>query len=498
MTKADPELQKAAAAAARRTNLLLFAQTIFGVLRPGENLVAAPYLETLCCHLQEVAEGRDTRLLVTLPPRYLKSIMAAVIFPAWVLGRDPSLQIMVACYSDKLAKDHSLMFRRLVTSGIYRATFPSVVFADKPGPLHEYRTPQNGGRRAVTLGGTVTGLGADMIIADDLLKASEVNSEARRSEVREFFDGTLMSRFNDKRTGSAIVIQQRLHQDDLPAHLLEKEGYVHLNLPAIASQTTQHRLYHDYVWHHEEGHALCPEREDLDTLAGIRRDLGAAYFEAQYLQNPAAAGSSMLDLSRLKLIDGDAADIRFLKVIQTWDTAVKDTPDCDYNVCATFGWDGERWILADMMRQRLGFGDLKARAIQLRKQWNAEHVFVETSANGSAMVQDLRKSGFLEFITIPVNDPKTARFAPAAEWLQDGRIGILHQSAWYPDLRRELLSFPEGRFDDQVDAISLFVKRQRGRRAIDPSDDRPGVRLRNDQREERERLEFEYGAIGRA
>ena len=186
MTKIDRLFQRDAAAACRRDNLLLFAQTAFEALNPGQKLVMAEYLETLCYYLQDVENGRNSRLLVTIPPRYLKSIMAAVVFPAWVLGRTPSKQIMVACYSEKLARDHSLMFRRLVASGIYLATFPGVTFADRQGPLHEYRTPQNGGRRAVTLGGTVTGLGADLIIADDLMKASEVSSEARRSEVHTY------------------------------------------------------------------------------------------------------------------------------------------------------------------------------------------------------------------------------------------------------------------------------------------------------------------------
>lgn len=496
MTKYSPEERTALAQAARRSNLFVFLQSAFSVLHPGKELAGADYVETLCFHLQELAEGRERRLLVTLPPRYLKSVVAAIVFPAWYLGLHPEKQVVVACYGDTLARDHSLLFRKLVQSKFYRETFPGVGGVERGGRLHEFRTSRNGGRRAVTLGGAVTGLGADLIVVDDLMKASDAGSEARRSEVREFFDGTLMSRLNDKRTGAVLAIQQRLHQDDLPAHLLEKGGYAHLNLPAIARENTVHNRYFNFVWERQKGEALCPEREDLETLRQSKHDMGAGLFETQYQQDPAAGGSSMIDVSKLTLIDGKPSEFRFLKVVQCWDTAVKDNPDCDYSVCATFGWDDERWLLIDVVRERLDFGNLKSRALQLRNAWGAEHIIVEDSANGTPLVQDLRAAGFYEFTTVKVKDDKAARFGPAAEWLQDGRVGILHQSSWFGDFRRELLAFPNGCFDDQVDAISLFVKKQRGRRAVDPQRAGLGFQLREEERRKRESLERRCGVTG--
>jgi len=489
MTDQAPVDLAAKAAAARRQCLYLFLHLAFKVLFPGQKLFKADYLETLCWELQELWDGRTRRLVINMVPRNLKSIVASVVFPAWAIGRDPEKQVLVACYGDTLARDQSILFRKLTSSAFYRATFPGLRLRDRAGRLHEFRTDAGGGRRAVTLGGAVTGLGADLIVVDDLMKASDATSDARRREVREFFDQTLLSRLNDKKNGGVVAIQQRLHPDDLPAHLLEKDGYRHLNFPAVATEGCEYELYYGHSWRRAQGSVLCPGREDADTLDSIRREIGDRAFQAQYQQDPVAGGVSMVDAARLHLMPGSPDDYRFLKTVQTWDTAIKVDTDSDYSVCATFGWDGTRWVLADVLRERLEFGDLKLRALQLRWHWRAEDVIVEGAASGLALVQDMRRNAFYEFTALSVNEPKEARFAVAADWLHSGRIGILNECAWYPDLRREILDFPSGRHDDQVDAISLFVKKQRGRRAIDPEATRRS-RAR-DTRDQRRRESFE-------
>ena len=148
--------------------------------------------------------------------------------------------------------------------------------------------------------------------------------------------------------------------------------------------------------------------------------------------------------------------------------------------------------MADIVRERLEFGNPKARALQLRHRWNPEAVCVEDTVSGPMLVQELRRNGFFEFITLSVSDPKVVRFAPAAEWLQDGRFGILHQCQWYPDLRRELLAFPGGRHDDQVYAIGLFVQKMRGRRRVDPNVDRRKV-FRSTAQNRCDHCELKYG-----
>lgn len=466
MVQFDPKLARAVAQAVRRENFLLFLQGAFNVISPGKTLSKDPYLEALAFALQFAALEHGKRLMVTMPPRYLKSIAASIALPAWMLGRDPSMKIIVACYADTLAKDHARLFRRLVASDFYRTAFPYTSVVPVVNNATEFVTCQGGGRRAATVGGSLTGMGADLIIIDDVMKASDASSDARREEARRFHDETLYTRLNDKVQGSIIVVQQRLHQDDLIAHLKERERYEHLNLPAIADQPSSMSLYNGFTWEREQGEFLAPEHEGQAALDAIKADIGEAAFITQYQQDPASSGSSMLDFGKVSLLDDDPQDIRALKIVQTWDTAIKDGPNCDFSVGITFAWDGDRWVVLDVIRRRMNFGALKAAALAFYKKWSPDLIVVEDSANGSAMVSDLRKDKDISIKLLSPKGSKEERFSIATEYLESGKLVLLRSAGYFSVLRQELLAFPEGRFDDQVDAISLLVRRVRLPRPI--------------------------------
>ena len=226
-----------------------------------------------------------------------------------------------------------------------------------------------------------------------------------------------------------------------------------------------HEMYNGLTWTRNNGDALAPEHENIAALDVIRRDIGSAAFRTKYQQDPASAGSAMLDFTKVSILEEPVKNIRLLKVVQAWDTAIKDGPNCDFSVGMTFGWDDKKWIILDVQRGRMNFSDLKARAKKVHKKWNPDLVIVEDSANGTAMVMDLKKEG-MHIKTLGVDGSKEERFAIAAEWLETGKLALLGNSDYFDELRRELVSFPEGRFDDQVDAISLFVRRARLPRPI--------------------------------
>ncbi len=457
---------EATANAMRRENFYLFLRHMFPVVAPGQSLSGDDYLETLCFELKQAAETPGGRLMVTMPPRYLKSIAASFLQPAWLIGRDPKLKIIVASYGEKLTQNHARMFGAVVASRRYQRVFPHMSAKPKVNSVTEFTTAAGGGRRTATVGGAITGIGADLIIIDDIMKASDASSEAAREEARRYHDETLYSRLNNKAEGSIIVVQQRLHQDDLIAHLLEKGTYRHLNLPALAERPAQNDLYNGFTWSRDVGDPLAPGRENTAALDIIRGDVGEAAFRTQYQQDPASAGSPMLDFFKVRVLDKSASDIRILKTVQAWDTAVKDGPNCDYSVGMTFGWDDGRWVLLDVQRRRMNFADLKACARKMYEKWQPELAIVEDSANGSALYVDLRGEGIL-IKPFGVSGSKEERFSVAAEWLESGKIALLRNTDYFEDLRRELLGFPQGRFDDQVDTISLFVRRARIRAPMD-------------------------------
>ena len=164
-------------------------------------------------------------------------------------------------------------------------------------------TTERGFRLATSVGGVLTGRGADFIIIDDPLKPDEALSETQRKAVNEWYDHTLISRLNNKRDGCIILIMQRLHEDDLVGHVLQQGDWRVLKFPAIAEENETHVIQTPYgrkVFHRKEGEALHPEREPLEVLAQIREIQGEYNFAGQYQQAPAPLGGGMVNAEWFK------------------------------------------------------------------------------------------------------------------------------------------------------------------------------------------------------
>ena len=169
----------------------------------------APHIELIAAKLDACRQGQVRRLIINVPPRHLKSLCASVAFPAWCLGHDPAAQIICASYGQDLADKFARDCRRIMASTWYLQLF-STRLGDRH-PVHDFATTAQGTRMATSVGGVLTGRGADMIIIDDALKPDEALSESRRNAVNEWYDNTLLSRLNDKARGCIIIIMQQLH-----------------------------------------------------------------------------------------------------------------------------------------------------------------------------------------------------------------------------------------------------------------------------------------------
>jgi hypothetical protein len=154
-------------------------------------------------------------------PRQLKSHLASIAFPAWWLGHNPAGHVICASYGQDLAEKMARDCRRIIASPWYQALFRTRL-ADRQA-VYDFATTAQGTRLSTSVGGVLTGRGADLIIIDDPLKPDEALSASRRKGVNEWYDHTLLSRLNDKAQGCIIIIMQRLHQDDLVGHVLEQE-----------------------------------------------------------------------------------------------------------------------------------------------------------------------------------------------------------------------------------------------------------------------------------
>jgi hypothetical protein len=189
------------------------------------------------------------------------------------LGHNPSTSIICASYAQDLADKLAGDCRSLMTSDWYQGLFPSTRLAARRSMLNDYMTTKNGFRLSTSVGGVLTGRGADFIVVDDALKPDAALSETQRNSANDWFDHTVVTRLNDKRSGCIIVIMQRLHESDLVGHVLEQGGWYLLRFPAIAEENEHHTIqtpYGERTFMRREGEALHPERESLELLARMR------------------------------------------------------------------------------------------------------------------------------------------------------------------------------------------------------------------------------------
>ena len=194
-----------------RRDFVSFALRSFRELNPRTPFAMNLHIELIAAKLAGVRDGRIRRLLVNLPPRHLKSLLASVAFPAWCLGHDPSAQLLCVSYAQDLADKLSRDCRQILASGWYRAIFPTRLSPQRAA-MPEFATTAQGCRLATSVGGVLTGRGADIIVIDDPLKPEEALSQTRREAANEWFDHTLYSRLNDKLTGAIVLIMHRLHE----------------------------------------------------------------------------------------------------------------------------------------------------------------------------------------------------------------------------------------------------------------------------------------------
>ena len=302
-------------------------------------------------------------------------------------GQDPTLRVIVASYSAELAADLHRQFRMIVQSPWYRKTFPNVVW--KKDNSLEFVTSRGGGRNATSVGGTLTGRGADLIIVDDPLNATESASEAARRKVIEWFTGTLLSRLNDKTRNPIIVVAQRLHEDDLPGHLLRTGGWRHLCLPAIA--TTRQRIAISrrkfYVRH--PGEALHERREPLKTLERIRAEIGSLKFLTQYQQEPVPLEGNLVRREWFKRYDQLPQKTYNMRMVQSWDVAATTGGGSDYSVCITALVGNSDYYLINVFCARLAYPDLRRKVIALAGEYHADTILIEDAGFGLSLKQDL-------------------------------------------------------------------------------------------------------------
>ncbi len=440
-----------------RRDLDAFTARCFYELNPTTEFMPNWHIQVVTSALEACRRGEITRLIINQPPRSLKSHGGSIAFPAWLLGHDPSAQIIVASYAQELANKHALDCRTILSSRWFQALFPRTRLSPERQAVPEFRTTLKGFRLSTSVGGLLTGRGADYIIIDDPLKPDEALSDTQRKAVNDWFDNTLYSRLNNKQTGRIILIMQRLHEDDLVGHVLDMEPWTVIRFPAIADEDETHVIQTPYGlrrFKRRAGTALHPEREPLEVLNHLREALGEYNFSGQYQQAPTPLGGGLVKAEWFKTYTAADLPPEFEMVFQSWDTANKPTELSNYSVCTTWGIKNKHLYLLHVSRKRLGYPELKRAVRDQAEAFGAKTVLIEDAASGTQLIQDLISEGMHSVKKYETKLDKVMRMNSVTSTIENGFVHIPDKAAWLPEYLHELATFPKGKYDDQVDSTS--------------------------------------------
>lgn len=439
-----------------REDLYFFSRWMF-MQRKGFKWQRARHHQLICDALMRVFRGECKRLIINIPPRYSKTELAVVNFIAWAMGKVPDAEFIHTSYATPLAVNNSTMVRNLVQHEGYRAVFPDAHLATDAG--HHWKTTKGGVLYATGTGGTITGFGAGKhragfggaIIIDDPHKADEAKSDTIRKSVIDWFQTTLESRQNDPGTTPIIVIMQRLHEKDLAGWLLgdRKPGG-----PAVAGGNGE-------VWEslslsawNDDGTPLWPEKHDADML---RRMEGAKpyVFAGQYRQSPAPPDGGVIKPDLIQVVDALPSSV--VEWCRGWDLGA--TTDGDYTVGGKLGRlaDG-RYIIADVARDRLGSAERNAMMKNVADR-DGRGIIKQSIPQDPGQAGKSQVSSFAQLLAghkihfSPESGDKETRADPLASQINAGNVLML-RAGWNDALIDEMRLFPNGAFDDQVDALS--------------------------------------------
>lgn len=405
---------------------------------------------------QDVRDKKSPRLMLFMPPRHGKSTIASVNFPAWHIGQYPRHEIIACSYSSSLAMSFSRKVREQLRSKSYQQTFVDAKLDPKSQSAETWSTTAGGGYVAAGVSGPITGKGAHILIIDDPVKnREEAESENQQRLVYDWYTSTAYTRLAPG--GGVLIILTRWHDLDLAGQLLEAEKHGGdkwevVRYPAIATEEEEFR---------HVGEALHPDRYSAQALEQIRRAVGPRDFEALYQQNPVPDSGDYFKREDFQYYDRETLDMDKLHVYQAWDLAIGQKEQNDYSVGITIGFDQmENIYILDVVRGRWRANDLVEKILDQYALWKPSIVGIERGHIEMAIGPFLRKRiAERRLYSIYVADlsagrrDKQLRARSIQGRIQQGKV-FFPKDLKGETLIAEMLRFPNGAHDDQVDALA--------------------------------------------
>ena len=435
-----------------RLDFVSFIEAAFNLLNPGRRFFMNWHIRGLAYHLELVRLGRIKRLIINVPPRFLKSLISSIAFPAFVLGHDPTKRLLVLSYGLELAGKFAYDSQTLMSSSLYKGIFTRTRILRNAAS--EILTTQGGHRFGTSLDGSITGRGGDIIVIDDPLKLSDAESYIKREHVNDIYRNTIQSRLDDNENGAIVIVMQRLHMDDLCGTVLQHpDGWTVLQLPLIAERDEEIQIGEGSYHLRHAGDLLHPEYFPQGAVDERRSQLDERIFAAQYQQNPLQPMGDMIKRDSIQRYDHLPIRKPSHYVIQSWDTAIKADPSHDWSVGVTLLVDERRnYYVLEVLRERLLYPDLKARAISQARKYRPNKILIEDAGLGRTLIKELRAAGLPAVGVIPDGD-KWTRVSVQLEKFANRQVFLPRKAPWLSDFENEIFAFPNGGYDDQVDAL---------------------------------------------
>lgn len=427
------------------------------------------HIDAICDHLEAISTGEIKRCIIGVPPRSMKSVSTAVMWPAWDWIDNPQRRSLFSSYAHNLSKRDSARCRRVIQSPWYQARWGDrFKMTSDQNAKWRFENNKTGYRLATSVGGQLTGEGGDFVVVDDPLNSSDANSTIKRQTMLTWWSESMSTRLNDPAEGAFLIIQQRLHEQDLVGDILVKHGviedggeYVFLCLPARYETNHPHRWFRDP--RKEDGELLWPSHVPDKALRALEAALGSYAAAAQLQQRPAPREGGLFKRSWFPLVRVLPPDLEYARGWDLASTAVQLTKsDPDYTATVLVGWSrsNRRWYIVEVKRWRENPAEIeriiKQQATEDLALGRYVKIVIPKDPGQAGKAQSEALTAMLAGFDIkaePTTGDKAQRAMPLASQCSGGNVSMFFGN-WNDEFLNEMTGFPTAAHDDQVDAAS--------------------------------------------
>ena len=438
-----------------------FLRIAWPIVEPETILLPNWHIDAISDHLQALFEGEIRSLIINIPPRFMKSLTCCVFFPVWSWLKSPAFRWITSSYQGRLAVRDSVKSRRIIQSSFYQEILslcqeqPFVLQGDQNVKSY-YENDKGGHRYAVGAEAGSIGFGADCIVCDDPHNVKQAESDDVRENRLEWWDKEMSTRLDNPKTGRKLVIQQRLHDNDLTGHLLEQGGYELLKLPQRFNPEKRCITSLGFEDPRKEpGDLLHPQRfGEVEAIDLLKRQ-GSITWAAMQQQEPFPPSGNLFNPAWFRL--WEVLPSSFDKSIISLDAAFKDLVTSSFVVLQAWGFSKGNAFLIDEVRGHFDIVEtIKRTILFIEKHPTFSERLIEDKANGTAVIR-LLKDRIPGIIPVSPTESKDSRATAIAPFCESGNVWIPKNATWKNDWLLEVQRFPQkpnDRVDTMVQALS--------------------------------------------